>query len=87
MSPKRSIDVERCFITMDKTIEYEKELYSSGYCRCHLYIVGDEIGRITESTNKPLNYCDKQATFINYSTTLYLFLEEWRVYLLLKEKK
>lgn len=87
MPPARYVDVERCVPNLiEETIINEKSYYS-GYCRCHTYRVGDEIKRISESENKPLTYCDKQMGFKDYATTLYPFLEEWRVYLLQQEKK
>ena len=86
-TPPRNIEIERCFPAMVKDMTIEGETYHTGYCRCHQYSIGENIGRTSESVNKPLKYCDKQATFINYPTTLYLFLQDWRVYLLQFENK
>jgi hypothetical protein len=80
--PAKRIDIERCFLTIDKEVSINDTNYYSGACICHNYRVGDELKRTSESKEKPLNYCNKQATFIDYPTTLYIFLESWRVYLL-----
>jgi len=56
------VDQERCIISL----EFNK-------CRCHMYRVSHkEIGRVGESTNKPLEYCDKligfkSSAWINYA--------------------
>ena len=82
LPPKKNITVERCFLAIESTILIDEKEYSTGFCRCHSYMVGSSIKRVSESENKPLLYCDKQASFKDYATTLYLFLEEWRIYLL-----
>jgi hypothetical protein len=82
ITPKHSIDVERCFVSLEKTILVDGVEFHYGSCRCHQYRVGDEIKRLTDSIDKPLMYCDKQAVFKDYASTLYLFLESWRVFLL-----
>lgn len=47
---------ERCVIYLEQLGE---DTYS-GKCRCHQYeITPDNIGRISDSIDKPLNYCDR----------------------------
>ena len=81
LPPAKSITVERCFPLMEE-VALDEEILVRGICQCHKYKVGDEIKRVSESYSMPLMYCNKEATFKNYPTTLYPFLEEWRVYLL-----
>ena len=48
---------ERCFVILNTTLD-------DSHCRCHMYEwTKDHIGRITESENKPITYCDKMGGF------------------------
>lgn len=64
---------ERCVVVLS----------DGGRCRCHMYswsITG--IGRITESTNKPLEYCDKLVGFKPESSVkIYEWEESIRLWL------
>lgn len=52
--------VERCGIFLRPQ---ENGLFD-GKCRCHLYeITPDNIGRISESVDHPLEYCDRFVAF------------------------
>jgi len=52
--------IERCVIFLK---EVEEDIYS-GKCRCHEYeITLDNIGRVSESFDRPLNYCDRYVAF------------------------
>lgn len=83
ITPARSVITERC----SPVIEELPESYDrfTGYCVCHEYKIGDEIKRVSETYVKSLMYCNKAISFPNYSTELYPFLEEWRVFLLQQE--
>ncbi len=46
-------DHERCVVSIEHSV-----------CRCHIYRVsGEKIGRVSDSINKPLEYCDKLVGF------------------------
>lgn len=52
--------LERCGLFIERIDE--NSFY--GKCRCHLYeITPDNIGRITESIDYSLDYCDRHVTF------------------------
>ncbi len=87
ITPATHIDVERCFTSLEREVIIGETKLYAGTCICHTYRVGDVIGRITESEEKPLLYCDKIGGIKNYATTLYLYLEEWRIYLLQQKTK
>lgn len=82
--PKRNITTERCVPYIEQ-IPDSIDRYT-GFCRCHSYIIGDKIGRVSESRDRPLNYCSKIVGFTKYTTEVYPYLEEWRVFLLQQEK-
>lgn len=51
---------ERCFVVL----EAQQEQLYTGHCRCHMYEwTQSHIGRITESVNHDLAYCDKMGGF------------------------
>lgn len=86
IEPSHSIVGERCFpimkeISSVETLKGEEQIVS-GFCQCHKYKIGDQIKRVSDSYEMPLMYCNKEATFKDWSNTYYLFLEEWRVYLI-----
>lgn len=82
--PKRNITTERCVPVIEQIPE-SIDRYT-GYCRCHKYVMGDQIGRVSDSYDKPLNYCSKIIGFPKYVSEVYPYLEEWRVFLLQQEK-
>lgn len=48
--------IERCALFLE---EIEESIYK-GKCRCHDYEISrDHIGRVTESIDMPLSYCNK----------------------------
>lgn len=57
---------ERCVVVLEE----------SQYCRCHLYSWSKEgIGRISESVNNPIEYCNK---LIGFSPESSLKIYEWQ---------
>lgn len=58
---------ERCVISLEHKI-----------CRCHMYQIADAgVGRVSDSYNNPLKYCDKLVGFSPDSwIELVLWLEE-----------
>lgn len=73
---------ERCTIVLMDTIE-------ESYCRCTLYGWSrEEIGPIGDSSNYPINKCNK---FTGYSpedyTDIYLWQDSVRLWLIRQEKK
>ena len=82
--PKRNVTTERC-VPIIEQIPESIDRYT-GYCRCHAYIIGDQIGRISDSYDKPLNYCSKIIGFPKYVTEVYPFLKEWSIFLQQQEK-
>ena len=55
---------ERCFVVFGEAVDDGEKKYYSGHCRCHLYEwTSSHIGRITESVNKDILYCDKLGGF------------------------
>ena len=82
--PARRITTERCVPYIEQ-IPDSIDRYT-GFCRCHSYVIGDEIGRTSESKDKPLNYCSKIIGFPKYVTEVYPFLKEWSVFLQQQEK-
>lgn len=61
----------------------------NGYCRCHLYQWGiDGIGRISESTNHPIDKCDKLVGFLpDSNATIYGWQESIRLWLKRHQEK
>lgn len=58
--PQLSAPIERCGIFLEQLGE---EIYS-GKCRCHQYQIDQEnIGRVSESIDYPLNYCKNSIVF------------------------
>lgn len=52
--------VERCF----PYIQAAGEGLYSGKCRCHQYLVKNgHVGRVSDSVDRPLDYCHKFASF------------------------
>lgn len=81
---------ERCFVVLDElSVIIEGVSYSSGHCRCHMYEwTESHIGRITESVNHELNYCDKMGGYNPQSTAnIFTWQEEIRLWLKRKQKK
>ena len=79
---------ERCGLVLDQVVSEGGEDYYSGHCRCHLYSWSrDGIGRISESENKPLNYCDKMLGFKpKESAIIYEWQESVRLWLIRHDK-
>ena len=50
--------------SFDTTVERCVNDQSFGICRCHDYRISNQfIGRVSESRNEPLNYCDRRVSF------------------------
>ena len=62
--PPRSITTERCSPYIEAMSEFENRW--TGYCRCHQYKMGDEIKKVSDSYDKPLNYCSGVIGFKKY---------------------
>lgn len=79
---------ERCFVVLDQEQIIQDIPFYSGHCRCHMYQWGEHhIGRITDSVNKPLNYCDKLGGFGPDSTgAIYSWQEAVRLWLIRHKK-
>lgn len=79
---------ERCGVVLEEKVNDGQTDYYSGHCRCHLYAwTRDGIGRITESTNKPLNYCDKLIGYGPKATgDIYQWQESIRLWLIRHER-
>ena len=61
----------------------------NGYCRCHLYQWGSGgIGRISESTNYPIEKCDRLVGFSAESNSIiYTWQESIRLWLKRHQEK
>lgn len=58
----------RCVVVLQSTLE-------DSYCRCHLYEwTADRIGRVNESTNYPIQKCDK---LIGFEPDTYVSIYTW----------
>lgn len=83
-APKRFIQTERCVPVIEQIPETIDRY--TGYCRCHGYQFGENTGRITESYDKPLNYCSKSVAFPRYVKDIYPFVLEWEAFLKQQEQ-
>jgi hypothetical protein len=70
---------ERCFMVL----ETELDQTYTGYCRCHMYQWSSSyIGRVSESVNHELSYCDKMGGFSPESVgNIYIWQEDIRLWL------
>lgn len=81
---------ERCFVVLETQLDQglpelldESPKMYSGHCRCHMYEwTASHIGRITDSVNHDLSYCDKMGGFNPDSTgAIYNWQESIRLWL------
>ena len=77
--PKRFVRTERCVPVIEQIVGTIDRY--TGYCRCHEYQFGENTGRVSESYDKPLNYCSKIVGFPKYVSEVYPFILEWEVFL------